>query len=238
MTDSWQRSIRILAWYVHLSYLSDPNWRPDRVGGWWFDGSRLGSGKFRYDPDRSIGHPNPGLREDAVKDLPKSAGRCLACGQSPASDDHIVATSDRFSAGDNSPWNFAPLCRGCNSRKGVSDLLEWTLRQYGRAFWMEWTDAEGGFVIGGGGLKKEVLKKRDRAEGWGRNLLRLYMFSRWSALDRAGLLGSDAPSFFPAYLRAVEAECRIPPSVVAAVRWLSPRDLGGQGNAAKWEAFV
>ena len=228
MTDSWQRSIRALAWYVHLSYVTDPNWRPDRLGGWWLGSDRIGTGKFSYDPDKSIGHPNPGLREDAVKDLPRAAGRCLACGEGPASDDHIVATSDRFAPGDESPWNFAPLCRRCNSRKGAADLLEWTLRQHGWAFWIDWTDAEGGFVIGGGALKKEVHKKRDRAEGWGRNLLRLYMFSRWSALDRRGLLGTDAPSFLSDYLRAVEIECRIPPPIIWAVRWHSAQErLGG-----------
>jgi 5-methylcytosine-specific restriction endonuclease McrA len=236
---NWRQGLRELAWYVHISYRTAPTWRPDGVGGWWLSGHRLEVGRpdkfnrYRYDPDTYVGKWGAGLREDAAKDLAEAAGKCVACGREPASDDHIVAKNDRFAAGDDSLWNFLSLCRSCNSSKGSRDLLEWTLDRFGRAFWMEWTEEQGGFVVGGGALRKPIHKPTDKREGFGRNALRLYLFSRWSALEGAGIINARAPEFLGSYLFRVEEDCRVPNDVVAAVRSLSAAPVPPAGMAAE-----
>lgn len=180
---TWITALRILAWYVHLSYFSNKNIK-----------------NFSYDPDDKIFAGN-GLRNDVINDIFSIADHCVICGQK-STDDHIVAKNDEYAPGSDDPSNFMPLCKEHNSSKGKKDLLEWTIERYKRPFWVV-LEREYPFTVKSGGWM------RPDGKGIGRNVLRLYLHNRCISLKNKEMLYNNAPQFIINYIRLMELELKI-----------------------------
>ena len=212
---SWIVNLRVIAWYLHLSYFVSGN--KGSYDAWPRPAST-------YDPDIYVFEARPddkmrrgkGLREDVNKDVASTVGHCAVCGL-PASDDHIISLRDEYSPGDDSPFNFMPLCKEHNSSKGNHDLLEWTANKMGSIFWM-YAESEKPVIIKSGGYIKA------NGNGVGRNIMRLYLHSRYQYLKKAGRLTNIAPDFVPRYISMMESELFIPAHISGMIYQRSIQD--------------
>lgn len=212
---SWTVAMRVVAWYLHLSYF---------VSGKHGSYDAWPRPVSTYDPDVYVLEARPddemrrgkGLREDVNKDVASTSGHCAVCG-AVASDDHIISLRDEYSHGDDSPFNFMSLCKEHNSSKGSRDLLEWTANKMGSVFWMH-AESEKPVIIKSGGYVKS------NGSGVGRNIMRLYLHSRYQYLKKTGRLTNIAPDFMPRYISMMENELFIPAHVSGMIYQRSIQD--------------
>ncbi len=236
----WVEGLRIISWYIHVSYLFDEQYQKSRIEKgkqplyWIKPLVSLEKGEkiyklpkyqiFDYNPDVYIFEPGKsfgdkrkiGLREDLNKDLQSIRYRCVICGLK-ASDDHLIAKKDKYAQGTDEPYNYLPLCKEHNSSKGSKDLLEWTVEKFNKPYWI-YLKSENPLIISSGGAL------RPNNGGIGRNVLRLYLYNRYQSLKAGNLLNAYAPQFLVNYIYLMEAELKIPSEFSEAIYFLSKKN--------------